>query len=64
MPERIVNEKTGKHFIVKNGIKVLTKTAERYYVWEVLKQELEKYIPKKEEEKEKENVKPQETENK
>ena len=46
------------------GIKVLTKTAERYYVWEVLKQELEKYIPKKEEEKEKENVKPQETENK
>lgn len=33
------------------GMKVLTKTVERYYVWDILKQEFEKYLPKNEAEK-------------
>ena len=44
-------------------IKVYTKSVERYYVWDVLKQELEPFFQKAEE-KINENVKPQETENK
>lgn len=46
------------------NIKVFTKTVERYYVWDVLKQELEAFLPKEEEKNVEENVKPQETENK
>lgn len=46
------------------NIKIFTKTVERYYVWDVLKQELEKYLQNEEDKKLEENVKPQETENK